>query len=163
MIQSRSQFLQGALRLGALGALAPSLIMDPQLAEQALAAGSRDSSGNILVVIDLAGGNDGMNMVIPYGDGLYYQNRPTLAIPRSQVLPIDGSIGLHPNLIGIKSLYDQGHVAIVQGVGYPDPNLSHFRSDDIWQSAVTEGVVDTGWLAAIWTARRCRTRIRSRP
>lgn len=146
MPQSRSDFVKGALRFGAVGAVAPMLVMDGRLAERALAAGARDSSKNILVVIQLAGGNDGLNTVIPFGDGLYYQKRPTLAVPQSQVLRINGQIGLHPKMTGLKALYDRGNVAIVQGVGYPNPSLSHFRSTDIWQSAQPNGAVDTGWL-----------------
>ena len=146
MAHSRFEFLRGAMRFGAIGAVAPSLIMDGQLAERVMAAGARDSGKKILVVIQLAGGNDGLNMVIPYGDGLYYQNRPTLAIPQAQVLKLNNQLGLHPNLTGLKGLYDQGKVAVVQGVGYPNPNLSHFRSTDIWQSALPTGVTDTGWL-----------------
>lgn len=146
MAHSRFEFLRGAMRFGAIGAIAPSLIMEARLAERVMAAGARDSSKNILVVIQLAGGNDGLNMLIPYGDGLYYQNRPTLAIPQAQVLKLNGQMGLHPNLTGLKGLYDQGKVAIIQGVGYPNPNLSHFRSTDIWQSALPTGVTDTGWL-----------------
>lgn len=146
MAHSRSQFLKGALRFGAASTVAPMLIMDGALAERALAAGARDSSKNILVVVQLAGGNDGLNSVVPYADGLYYQARPTLAIPPSRVLHLDNRIGLHPNLKGIKGLYDQGKVAVIQGVGYPDPNLSHFRSTDIWQSAQPVGNSETGWL-----------------
>jgi len=134
------------MRFGAIGAIAPSLIMDGHLAERVVAAGARDSGKKILVVIQLAGGNDGLNMVAPYGDGLYYQNRPTLAIPQAQVLKLNNQLGFHPNLTGLKALYDQGKVAVVQGVGYPNPNLSHFRSTDIWQSALPTGVTDTGWL-----------------
>jgi len=146
MAQTRSEFLKGALRFGAVGALTPSLVMDGRLAERALAAGTRDSAKNILVVVQLAGGNDGLNTVIPYGDGLYYQKRPTLAIPQSRVLPLTNHLGLHPNLKGIKALYDGGKVAVVQGVGYPNPSLSHFRSTDIWQTAQPVGASDTGWL-----------------
>jgi uncharacterized protein (DUF1501 family) len=146
MAQSRADFLKGALRFGAVSAVAPTLIMDGRLAERALASGARDSSKNILVVIQLAGGNDGLNTLIPYGDGLYYQNRPTLAVPQSQVLHLSSRLGFHPNLKGIKALYDRGKVAVIQGVGYPNPNLSHFRSTDIWQSAQPEGYTDTGWL-----------------
>jgi uncharacterized protein (DUF1501 family) len=120
--------------------------MEPRLAERVLAAGARAQSENILVVVQLAGGNDGLNMLVPYTDGLYYQKRPTLAIPPHQVLPIDQRLGLHPGLNGLKALYDRGQLAIVQGVGYPNPSFSHFRSTDIWQSALPVGTVDTGWL-----------------
>ena len=146
MAHSRRQFLRGALRFGAVSSVAPSLMMDARLAERVLAAGARDTTGRILVVVQLAGGNDGLNMIIPYGDGRYYQDRPTLAIPEKQVLHIDNRLGFHPSLTGLKALYDRGEVAVVQGVGYPEPNLSHFRSTDIWQSALPVGAVDTGWL-----------------
>jgi uncharacterized protein (DUF1501 family) len=129
-----------------VSAITPTLVMEGRLAERVLAAGNRDSAKNILVVVQLAGGNDGLNTLVPYGDGLYYQNRPTLAIPQSQVLHLNNQLGFHPNLKGIKSLFGQGKVAVVQGVGYPNPNLSHFRSTDIWQSAQPVGAVDTGWL-----------------
>jgi uncharacterized protein (DUF1501 family) len=85
-------------------------------------------------------------MVVPYADSLYYQKRPTLAIPAHQVLPINRHLGFHPGLAGLRGLYDRGQVAIVQGVGYPNPSFSHFRSTDIWQSALSAGAVDTGWL-----------------
>ena len=86
MAHSRRQFLRGALRFGAISSVAPSLIIDARLADRVLAAGARDTTGRILVVVQLAGGNDGLNTVIPYGDGRYYQDRPTLAIPEKQVL-----------------------------------------------------------------------------
>ena len=146
MAQSRSDFLKGALKFGAVGAVAPSLVMDGRLAERVMASAARDSSKHILVVVQLAGGNDGLNTIIPYTDGLYYQKRPTLAIQPKQVLPIDGRLGFNPGLTGIKTLYDQGKVAVVQGVGYPSPSYSHFRSTDIWESAQPEGYTDTGWL-----------------
>jgi uncharacterized protein (DUF1501 family) len=140
MTHSRAAFLGGALRLGALG-----LLMDPRLAAHALAADAPQGN-NILVVIQLAGGNDGLSMLVPYTDPRYYQLRPTLSIPPGQVLRLNQRLGLHPNLRGLKALYDRGNVAIVQGVGYPHPDLSHFRSTDIWESALPTGVIDTGWL-----------------
>ena len=146
MAHSRRQFLQGALRFGAISSVAPSLVMDARLADRVLAAGARDPANRILVVVQLAGGNDGLNTIIPYGDGRYYQDRPTLAIPEKRVLHLDNRLGFHPSLTGLKALYDRGAVAVVQGVGYPEPNLSHFRSTDIWQSALPVGAVDTGWL-----------------
>lgn len=146
MAQTRSQFLKGALTLGAVGAITPTLMMDGRLAERVMAAGARDSSQHVLVVIQLAGGNDGLNTLVPYTDGLYYQNRPSLAVPAAQVLRLNGQIGFNPSLSALKGLYDQGKVAVIQGVGYPNPNYSHFRSTDIWQSAVPVGNSDTGWL-----------------
>ena len=89
----------------------------------------------VLVLIQLAGGNDGLNTLIPFGDHAYYKARPGIGIPKNQVLRINDHIGLHPRLTGLKELYDEGNLAIVQGVGYPQTDRSHFRSMDIWQSA----------------------------
>lgn len=101
-----------------------------------------------LVVIQLGGGDDGLNMVVPYGDGLYYQLRPQVAIPADHVLPLDGRLGLHPNLKAFKRLYDRGQMAFIQGVGYPNPSRSHFRSMDIWHTARTDANAEQGWLGA---------------
>jgi uncharacterized protein (DUF1501 family) len=105
----------------------------------------------------MAGGNDGLNTLIPYDDPLYYQARPTLAIPREQVLPLDGKVGLSPYLKQLKARYDAGQVAVVQGVGYPNPNRSHFRAMDIWETAVPERVEATGWLGRYLQACGCGT------
>ena len=103
--------------------------------------------GTILVVLQLAGGNDGLNTVVPYGDDAYHVARPRLRFGADQVLKIDNHIGLNPKLAGLKSLYDEGHVAIVQGVGYPNPNRSHFRSTEIWQTASdADRTFGDGWL-----------------
>lgn len=103
--------------------------------------------GTILVVLQMAGGNDGLNTVIPYGDDAYHVARPRLRFPADQVLKIDSHIALNLKLTGVKSLYDEGHVAIVQGVGYPNPNRSHFRSTEIWQTASdADRTVSEGWL-----------------
>jgi uncharacterized protein (DUF1501 family) len=103
--------------------------------------------GKILVVVQLSGGNDGLSMVIPYGDDVYYQARARISHPAKDILKINDYLGLHPNLTGLKNLYDNGDLAIVQGVGYPNPNRSHFRSMDIWQSAEPERQQpSTGWI-----------------
>ena len=88
----------------------------------------------ILVVLQLTGGNDYLNTIIPYSNPLYYDNRPNLAISQNDVLPIDDNFGFNPTLKPIKDLYDQGKVAVQNGVGYPNPNRSHFRSMDIWHT-----------------------------
>ncbi len=100
----------------------------------------------VLVLVNLQGGNDGLNCVIPHGDAQYYQMRPSLAVSRNDVLAINERIGLNPNMKSFKSLYDGGNVAIVQSVGYPQPDHSHFRSTEIWQTAVPERYEHTGWL-----------------
>jgi uncharacterized protein (DUF1501 family) len=118
---------------------------------------SANASRRILVVLLLAGGNDGINTVIPYGDPLYYQARPSLAIPPEQVLHLNDKVGLSPALPRLKSRFDAGQVAVVQGVGYPNPNRSHFRAMDIWQTAVPERIEPTGWLGRYLQACACGT------
>ncbi len=88
----------------------------------------------VLVILQLSGGNDALNTVIPYSNPLYHDNRPKVGIPEDQVLPINDSIGFHPAMGPIKKLYDEGKVAIIQGIGYPKPSRSHFRSMDIWHT-----------------------------
>ena len=103
--------------------------------------------GTILVVLQLAGGNDGLNTVVPYADDTYHRTRPTLALHDEQILKLDDYVGLNPKLTGLKSLYDEGHLAIVQGVGYPNPSRSHFRSTEIWDTASDASRNETnGWL-----------------
>ncbi len=103
----------------------------------------------ILVVIQLTGGNDYLNTVIPYNDGRYHDNRPTVGIPADQALPIDDTFGFNPALPEIKALYDAGKVAVINGVGYPTPNRSHFRSMDIWHTCEPEKVGTEGWLGRV--------------
>jgi len=104
------------------------------------------SSDRCLVLINLFGGNDGLNCVVPHGDARYYQLRPGLAIDRNDVLPIDAHTGFNSAMRTLKSLYDKGVVAVVQGVGYPNPDHSHFRSTEIWQTAAPDRYEHTGWL-----------------
>jgi uncharacterized protein (DUF1501 family) len=103
----------------------------------------------ILVVIQLTGGNDYLNTLIPYGDPLYYDNRTTVGVPQDQVLPIDDHFGFNPALAPIKEMYDQGKVALINGVGYPNPNRSHFRSMDIWHTCEPDKVGNEGWLGRV--------------
>ena len=88
----------------------------------------------MLVVVQLTGGNDGLNTVVPYADDGYGKLRPTLRIPTKELKKIDDKLGLHPSLSGLAGLLEDHALAIVQGVGYPNPNESHFRSMDIWQA-----------------------------
>lgn len=93
-----------------------------------------DTKGRILVLVQLAGGNDGLNTIIPYQNDTYYAKRPALAIPKNKVLPLTDQLGLHPSLKGLQELYNNAKVSVVQNVGYQNPNRSHFRSTDIWLS-----------------------------
>ena len=104
-------------------------------------------SGNILVVIQMSGGNDGLNTVIPYGDDEYYKNRFTLSFNKNQVLKIDDHVGFHPALSGFDQLLQANQIAIIQGVGYEHPNRSHFESMDLWNTAHrTDEKSNYGWL-----------------
>src|SRR5919199_3061305 len=108
-----------------------------------------------MVAPQLLCGNDGLNPLVPFADPGYYQHRSSLAIPTSDVLPLTDSVGLHPRLGKLKALFDAGQVAVVQGVGYPNPNRSHFRSMDIWHSARPETFERSGWLGRYVSACQC--------
>ena len=100
----------------------------------------------VFVVVQLTGGNDFMNTLIPYGSGAYYDSRPVIGVPRDEVLPLDDHLGFNPNFAPVKELYDAGNVAVVQGVGYPDSSRSHFRGTDIWHTAEPNKIGTEGWL-----------------
>ena len=100
----------------------------------------------VLVVLQLSGGNDGMNTIIPYGDPLYVDNRPNVRINEDQVLPINDYIGFNSNMAPVKRLYDEGKVAVIQGIGYPHPSRSHFRSMDIWHTCEPDKIGNEGWM-----------------
>ena len=136
---NRREFLGMAALLPWLGMLPAEVMAAPTRPQQ-----------RILVLVKLAGGNDGLNTLIPYTDPLYYQHRPTLGIPAHQVLDIGDNYGLNPYLKTLKPWWDKGNMAWVQGVGYPQGSLSHFRSLDIWETAVDAGnYSDTGWLGSL--------------
>jgi len=117
------------------------------LAADAATQAVTGKDGTILVVLQMAGGNDGLNTVVPYADDAYHVARPRLRLTADQVLKIDNHIALNPRLGGLKSLYDEGNMAIVHGVGYPNPNRSHFRSTEIWQTASeADHTLSEGWL-----------------
>ena len=135
---SRRRFLQTLAALSCSGAL------PLPLARLASAQGVGD---RVLIVVHLDGGCDGINTVIPYRDPAYFAARPTLAIPAGEVLPIGASLGFHPAMTGLKAWYDQGRVAVVNGVGYPDFILSHFAAEAIyWTASPEDPQQPTGWL-----------------
>jgi uncharacterized protein (DUF1501 family) len=139
---SRRQLLARTLRgssLVALNAVVPGFV-----ARTAHAAPAGED--NVLVVLEMTGGNDGLNTVIPYADDLYHKARPTLRQAKEEVIRLDDHVGLNSSMRGFRSLWDAGHLAVVQGVGYPNPQRSHFESMDIWHSADPKGQVATGWL-----------------
>ena len=102
-----------------------------------------------LVVVQLSGGNDYLNTIVPYGDDEYYEFRKTVHINQESVLPVDATYGFNPNLGPIKQLYDEGKVAVINGIGYDNPNRSHFRSMDIWHTALPDEIGNEGWLGRV--------------
>jgi uncharacterized protein (DUF1501 family) len=141
---NRRQFLTRTLAgssLLAVGSVVPQFIARTALAAE---AGAKET---ILVIIEMTGGNDGLNMVIPYADDLYHKNRPTLRQTKQQVVRVDDHIGLNSGMRGLEPMLKNGHVAILQGVGYPNPDRSHFESMDVWQSADPKRLTPTGWVA----------------
>lgn len=140
----RSNFLLGTA--SGLAIIANTEHVFARALAQSPLPGLPGSADRCLVLINLFGGNDGLNCVVPHGDPRYYQLRPGLAIDRNDVLPIDAHVGLNPGMRSFKALYDKGLVAIVQGVGYPNPDHSHFRSTEIWQTAAPDRYEHTGWL-----------------
>lgn len=115
---------------------------------QAAAQRAGGAADRILILVELKGGNDGLNTVVPYADPLYAQLRPAIGLKPGEVLKLDGKTGLHPELKPMLGLWEAGELAIVQGLGYPEPNLSHFRSIEIWDTAsrATE-YLQEGWVA----------------
>jgi uncharacterized protein (DUF1501 family) len=142
-MRRRNFLLAGVSGLALLAA--PDHVFARALAQAPL-PGLPGGTDRCLVLVNLHGGNDGLNCVVPHGDDRYYRMRPGLAIDRHDVLAIDAHVGLNPAMRSFKALYDRGMVAIVQSVGYPNPNHSHFRSTEIWQTAAPDRYEHTGWL-----------------
>jgi len=144
---NRRDFLKGTL--AGTGLVAWGLSVPKFLSRTALAAplsGTPGARDTILVVVELTGGNDGLNTVIPFKDPEYAKLRPTLKQSESQVKKLNDSIGLHPQCAGLAELYQDNALCVVQGVGYPNPSQSHFRSMDIWQAGSTAEALTEGWL-----------------
>ena len=114
-----------------------------------MAANNGNHSNRSIVVLQLSGGNDYLNTVVPYENGLYYDNRPTVHVAPDQVLDVGGGLGFRPEMAPIKSLWDEGKVAVIHGIGYPNPNRSHFRSMDIWHTALPDDIGNEGWLGRV--------------
>lgn len=115
----------------------------------AMAASSRAAKPPVLVVIQLSGGNDFMNTLIPYTEGVYYDTRPLVGLPQEQVLPINDRLAFHPSAAPLKQMFEAGKVAVVQGIGYENSSRSHFRALDIWHTCEPEKVATEGWLARV--------------
>ncbi len=110
----------------------------------------RGDEDRILVIVQQTGGNDGLNTIIPYGNDAYHAARPVLRVAPSAVAPLDDYYGLHPAFKSVRGVWDQGNLHVINGVGYPNPNRSHFRSMEIWHTASTEDIAPTsGWLGKV--------------
>ena len=133
-----------------IGLLAAAGTVPAFLGSTCLALGGGGNRDRVLVVIQLSGGNDGLNTVVPFSDDAYYRARPKLAIPPQDVLRLTDELGLHPKLQPLQRLYDRGELSIVQGIGYPNPDRSHFRSIEIWHTGVADGFSSSGWLGRLF-------------
>ncbi|MGH7940464.1 MAG: DUF1501 domain-containing protein [Limisphaerales bacterium] len=151
-LQTRRQFLRTTVLGSALSWTVPAFLANTFSALQSQAADSatqiatgKDST--ILVVLQMAGGNDGINTVVPYASDFYHQARPRIGFSADKVLKLSDQVGLHPAMTGFKDLYDSGNLSVIQGVGYPNPNRSHFRSTEIWQTASDSDKYEKyGWV-----------------
>ncbi len=143
MITTRRQFLVGGVRVAAALPFAAAL-------GRAFAAPAGDEGERVLVVVQLTGGNDGLNTLVPWRQDGYWRARPTLGLARAQLVRLDDDHGLHPSLRPLEPLLGAGRAALVHGVGLPEPNRSHFRSMEIWHTAEPDAPPgDTGWLGRL--------------
>ena len=143
---TRREFLRSSATRGigllAFSQFAPSFLVNSTLAQ----APKAEKDRSILVLVQLAGGNDGLNTLVPFENADYYRLRPTLAIAKDKVLRLSDTEGLNPVCTAMQGLFKDGKLAIVQNVGYPNPNRSHFRSTEIWETASdSDRVSGTGW------------------
>src|ERR1700741_1966766 len=140
MIFKRREFLQ-------TGSLATASLMLPRFLKAFETRQMVPPGNKVLVVIQLSGGNDGLNTVIPVRNDIYYKERPGIGIKRESSLNLTDEVGLNPALAGFKELFDNGNLGILNSVGYPNPDRSHFRSMDIWQSGgKSDEYISTGWI-----------------
>ncbi len=149
---SRRDFLRRGLYGIGVGAGLPAILQQTSAALSAQALGGTSMEANperILVVVELSGGNDGLNTVVPYGNPEYYRVRPNLGIRENEVISVEPGIGFHPSLVGFERLYKDGHMAVVHGCGYANPSLSHFSSMGYWHTGVPNGGDPYGWLGRL--------------
>jgi len=145
---SRRDFLRAGMYAVGVSAGLPAVFRQLSLAEtaKALDGAAEKHPNRILVVLELSGGNDGLNTVVPIADDAYYKARPGLAIKKNQALKLNDEFGLHPSCEGLHKLFKDGQMAIVHGCGYPKPNLSHFTAMEWWHTAAPHGSDKYGWL-----------------
>jgi uncharacterized protein (DUF1501 family) len=162
MTSNRCEFLGMASTLLATSATVPAFLTRTAWA----AAGKAPANDRVLVVLQLTGGNDGLNTVVPFTDPVYRRLRPTLSLADAKLHKLDDRVGLHPSMDGMKKLFDGGQAAVVQSVGYPNPNRSHFESMSIWQLAPNDAQLRHGRAALSaggWLARAIDRRGDSSP
>ncbi|HEY5233804.1 MAG TPA: DUF1501 domain-containing protein [Verrucomicrobiae bacterium] len=151
-LQTRREFLRTTVLGSALSWTVPAFLANTLTVLQTEAADTSKQiitgkDATILVVLQMAGGNDGINTVVPYSNDFYHKARPRIGLTADKIIKINDDIGFHGAMGGFKNLYDSGNLAVVQGVGYPNPNRSHFRSTEIWQTASDSDRVEKyGWL-----------------
>jgi uncharacterized protein (DUF1501 family) len=151
-LRTRREFLRSTVLTGALSWTVPTFLANTFSTLQAEAADqatqrTTGKDGTILVVLQMAGGNDGLNTIVPYGNDHYHTARPRIGLSEKNILKINDEVGFNQNLSGFKALYDAGELSVIQGAGYPNPNRSHFRSTEIWQTASdSEKIESSGWL-----------------
>lgn len=127
--------------------LASSLFFVPSFVKAFSNLITSETSYKRLVIIQLSGGNDGLNTLIPFRDDNYYKSRPIIGLKKEDIINLDNELGLHPSLLPLKKLYDYGYLSIINNVGYPNPNRSHFRATDIWQTASDSNqYLQSGWI-----------------
>ena len=152
---TRRDILRSGLYALGVSAGLPALFRELRAAETPTALkGGEKHPERVLVVLELAGGNDGLNTVVPYADAAYYKARPTLAVGAKRVLKLDDATGLHPACEGWQRLFKDGQMAIVQGCGYPNPTLSHFTAMEWWHTATPHGADQYGWVGRFADADR---------
>lgn len=156
---TRRDFLRTGLLGGALTATIPSFLLGSMntlhaAADGALTQTPTGKDASILVILQLAGGNDGLNTIIPIGNDDYDKARPRLAVKKNQIIPLDNGLGMHAQMEALRPIYEAGKMAVIQGIGYPNPNRSHFRSMEIWHTASdSEEVLRRGWLGRFFDAQ----------
>ncbi|MEI9809966.1 MAG: hypothetical protein WDO16_20025 [Bacteroidota bacterium] len=143
MLIKRKEFIQ-------VGSLATASLMLPKFLKAFEGKALVPQGNKVVVILQLSGGNDGLNTVIPVRNDIYYKSRPRLGIERTKALSLTDEVGLHPALSGFKELYDDGSLGIMNSVGYPNPDRSHFRSMDIWHTASqSTEYLNTGWVGPL--------------
>ncbi len=153
----RRQFITNSILASAGSLLIPNFLKALELQSPNVLTNHKK-----LIIIQLSGGNDGLNTVVPYHNDIYYKLRPDIAIEKTKILTLNDELGLNPVMLGLKNLYDDGMLSIINNVGYPNPDRSHFRSMDIWQTASgADEYLSTGWLGRCLDVQCTQTNIQS--